>query len=59
LPVTIGVFGDWGSEKFSIHKVVEKELIGDSKERYRLITNEDYSPDTRVKLKNLNIQLAQ
>lgn len=28
LPVTIGVFGDWGSGKSSILKIVEKELIG-------------------------------
>ncbi|MCC2590316.1 P-loop NTPase fold protein [Chryseobacterium sp. MFBS3-17] len=31
LPVTIGVFGDWGSGKSSILKIVEKELIGDDK----------------------------
>lgn len=28
LPVTIGVFGDWGSGKSSILKIVEKELTG-------------------------------
>jgi hypothetical protein len=34
LPVTIGVFGDWGSGKSSILKIVEKELIGDSKDGF-------------------------
>ncbi len=29
LPVTIGVFGDWGSGKSSILKIVEQEIIGD------------------------------
>lgn len=29
LPVTIGVFGDWGSGKSSILKIIEEELIGD------------------------------
>ena len=28
LPVTIGVFGDWGSGKSSILKIVEGELTG-------------------------------
>lgn len=28
LPVTIGVFGDWGSGKSSILKIIEQELIG-------------------------------
>lgn len=32
LPVTIGVFGDWGSGKSSILKIVEKELIGNAKD---------------------------
>ena len=27
LPVTIGVFGDWGSGKSSILKIVEQELV--------------------------------
>lgn len=34
LPVTIGVFGDWGSGKSSILKIVEKELIGDYKDGF-------------------------
>lgn len=32
LPVTIGVFGDWGSGKSSILKIVEQELSGDEKD---------------------------
>lgn len=32
LPVTIGVFGDWGSGKSSILKIVEEELTGDEKD---------------------------
>ena len=35
LPVTIGVFGDWGSGKSSILKIVEKELIGDDKDGFK------------------------
>jgi len=35
LPVTIGVFGDWGSGKSSILKIVEKELVGDSKDGFK------------------------
>ncbi|MFK7114672.1 P-loop NTPase fold protein [Flavobacterium oreochromis] len=35
LPVTIGVFGDWGSGKSSILKIVEKELIGDDKDSFK------------------------
>lgn len=34
LPVTIGVFGDWGSGKSSILKIVEKELIGDGEDGF-------------------------
>lgn len=34
LPVTIGVFGDWGSGKSSILKIVEKELIGSGEEGF-------------------------
>ena len=30
LPVTIGVFGDWGSGKSSILKIIEQELTGDT-----------------------------
>ena len=29
LPVTIGVFGDWGSGKSSILKIIYEELKGD------------------------------
>jgi predicted KAP-like P-loop ATPase len=29
LPTTIGVFGDWGSGKSSLLKIVEKELVSD------------------------------
>ncbi len=32
LPVTIGVFGDWGSGKSSILKIVQEELSGDNGE---------------------------
>jgi len=32
LPVTIGVFGDWGSGKSSILRIVEKELSGADKD---------------------------
>jgi predicted KAP-like P-loop ATPase len=32
LPVTIGVFGDWGSGKSSILKIIEKELSGEQGE---------------------------
>ncbi|MCP1994685.1 P-loop NTPase fold protein [Flavobacterium sp. HSC-61S13] len=35
LPVTIGVFGDWGSGKSSVLKIVEKQLIGDNKDGFR------------------------
>ena len=35
LPVTIGVFGDWGSGKSSILKIVEKELIGDEEDGFK------------------------
>lgn len=35
LPVTIGVFGDWGSGKSSILKIVEKELIGNAKDGFK------------------------
>lgn len=35
LPVTIGVFGDWGSGKSSILKIVEKQLIGDDKDGFK------------------------
>lgn len=35
LPVTIGVFGDWGSGKSSILKIVEKQLIGNNKDGFR------------------------
>lgn len=35
LPVTIGVFGDWGSGKSSILKIVEKELIGDGEDGFK------------------------
>lgn len=35
LPVTIGVFGDWGSGKSSILKIVEKELIEDDKDGFK------------------------
>lgn len=34
LPVTIGVFGDWGSGKSSILKIVEKELIGNGEDGF-------------------------
>lgn len=32
LPVTIGVFGDWGSGKSSILKIIEKELKGEKED---------------------------
>lgn len=35
LPVTIGVFGDWGSGKSSILKIVEKELTNNSKDGFK------------------------
>lgn len=35
LPVTIGVFGDWGSGKSSILKIVKEELTGDSEDGLR------------------------
>lgn len=35
LPVTVGVFGDWGSGKSSILKIVEKELIGDEEDGFK------------------------
>ncbi len=35
LPVTIGVFGDWGSGKSSILKIVEQELTGDDKDGFK------------------------
>lgn len=35
LPVTIGVFGDWGSGKSSILKIVEKQLTGDAKDGFK------------------------
>lgn len=35
LPVTIGVFGDWGSGKSSILKIVEEELTGGEKDGYK------------------------
>lgn len=35
LPVTIGVFGDWGSGKSSILKIVEKQLIGNNKDGFK------------------------
>lgn len=35
LPVTIGVFGDWGSGKSSILKIVEKELIANAKDGFK------------------------
>lgn len=31
LPLTIGIFGDWGSGKSSIMKILEQKLINDSK----------------------------
>ena len=34
LPVTIGVFGDWGSGKSSILKIIEKELVKDSEDGF-------------------------
>lgn len=34
LPVTIGVFGDWGSGKSSILKIIEKELIKESEDGF-------------------------
>lgn len=34
LPVTIGVFGDWGSGKSSILKIVEQELKNDQEEEF-------------------------
>lgn len=35
LPVTIGVFGDWGSGKSSILKIVEQELTGDDEDGFK------------------------
>lgn len=35
LPVTIGVFGDWGSGKSSILKIVEQELTGGEEEGFK------------------------
>lgn len=35
LPVTIGVFGDWGSGKSSILKIIEKQLIGNNKDGFK------------------------
>ena len=35
LPVTIGVFGDWGSGKSSILKIVEQELTGDEEDGFK------------------------
>ena len=32
LPVTIGVFGDWGSGKSSILKIINERLAGDDEE---------------------------
>lgn len=34
LPATIGVFGDWGSGKSSILKIVEEELVGGAKDGF-------------------------
>ena len=31
LPLTIGIFGDWGSGKSSIMKILEQKLVNDSK----------------------------
>lgn len=35
LPVTIGVFGDWGSGKSSILKIIEQELTGGEEDGFR------------------------
>ncbi|AXP82144.1 KAP family P-loop domain protein [Mariniflexile rhizosphaerae] len=35
LPVTIGVFGDWGSGKSSILKIVEQELTGGEEDGFK------------------------
>jgi predicted KAP-like P-loop ATPase len=35
LPVTIGVFGDWGSGKSSILKIVEEELTGGAEDGFK------------------------
>lgn len=35
LPVTIGVFGDWGSGKSSILKIVEEELTGGEEDGFK------------------------
>ena len=35
LPVTIGVFGDWGSGKSSILRIVEKQLSGETEDELK------------------------